>query len=382
MKKYDLLILGNGFDLACKYKTSYSSFYDFLDIIYKSSEDNVLDNFYACFKELENDVTRNDKIIEFLSLKWKHYKNNIFVQYFLNYKRIFDDWVSFEKELLAIIKSFDILFDNLKKYECSPKIYDYICEFNESSIEYRVFSFIKKCKYYSIDISKHNNHFIFTINELHNLTPMEWIVKIEKYIADFVEYIYHELNRFSFLFLFYLEIITNNISTNISFDFFSNKIITYNYTNIGNIVFSQIESLEICNINGKMIYPVTQGNVNIVFGFNTDVKFKIKLLDILTKSSQRAAKNTDFTKLHCYLPEKKNNQEKSICVYGHSLDESDKDSLAIIFESFNEPNIDIYYLNYSSLLSIISNLKIILGTSKFNKYTASGKINYIQVNKS
>lgn len=378
MKKYDLLIVGNGFDLACKYYTSYSSFYDFLNIISNSKDDKILNDFYWIFENLKNDEKRNEKLINFKFEKWKHYKNNIFVQYFVKYTNIFDNWVSFEKELLVIIKAFDNLFDKLKKYESKDILYDFICEFNESSDEYRVFSFIKNCKYYAIDERLSHKDFLFSINDLHRLDPVKWNIQVDIYIDKFIEYIYDELNKFSYIFMFYLEIVTNDIQNEIEFEFISDKIINYNYTNICYNILSKKGDINICNINGKLLSPISEKNPNIVFGFNVDVKFKNKKLDLLSKSSQRVAKNTDYNRLYSFLPNKKNNHEKSICIFGHSLDEADKDSLSIIFESFNEPRIDIYYLDESAKLSLITNLKLILGISKFNKFNANGKINFIK----
>lgn len=377
MRNYDILILGNGFDLACGYKTAYDDFYNFLKLATNTDTTIYLSNFNTLFPQINIDYAQ-ELLVKFKNLIDNDYKENIFIQYFLNYNASLNSWVAFEKELLCIVKGYDAFFEALKKYDSAGS---YCCDFTwrvkNNSEALRLFIFIKSCKYYQLEnIIKEPNvtQFDFSIIELNNLTSIQWQVEVEKYIDNFIDYLYEELKAFSDLFAIYLHIVTLQNLNDTEFNFRADKIVNFNYTSTYNKKLSAKEDIEICYINGSIEVETD----NIVFGFNSDESFKNSGLDMLSKSSQRIYKQTDFIKLKKYLPD-----EKEVCyeikigVYGHSLDNADKDTLNMIFTAYKDVIIDIYYLNDKSKKTLIGNLKNILTQSKFNALSANNQINFI-----
>lgn len=110
----NILILGNGFDLAHGLKTSYEDFLDFLHKagIYSrvyTNKESVPDIFFG-----EN--VDNLKIYLHVS---EYLRSNIWYQYFYNIRKsnqlIGITWIDFEKEILHIIKYFDNAFSDLNE---------------------------------------------------------------------------------------------------------------------------------------------------------------------------------------------------------------------------------------------------------------------------
>lgn len=377
MKRYDLLILGNGFDLACGYKTSYEDFYKFLKLAFNYNTTQFLSNYNTILPQIAYDCAK-DLLVKFKNLVDNDCKENIFVKYFLNYNSSLNSWVAFEKELLSIAKSYDAFFETLKNYD---KVGPYCNDFNwcikNNSEALRVFSFLNSCKYYQIiDVFEGTSvtSFDFSIRELSGLNAIQWQVETEKYIDKFIDYLYDELNAFSELFAIYLRIVTLQKLDDIEFNFRAYKIVNFNYTNTYNKMLFGEEEIEVCYLNGSIVCE----SDNIVFGFNSDENFKNSGLDILSKSSQRMDKQTDFLKLKKFLPDEKESWfDLKIGIYGHSLDKADKDTLNMIFTSYKNATIDIYYLNDKSKKTLISNLKNILTQSKFNALSANRQINFI-----
>lgn len=377
MRNYDLLILGNGFDLACGYKTSYDDFYNFLKLAVKANTSVFLTNFNSQFPQIQYECAQ-ELLIKFKNLIDNDFKENIFIKYFLNYNANLNSWVAFEKELLCIVKGYDAFFEALKNYDRAGS---YCCDFTwkvkNNSEALRLFIFIKSCKYYQLEniINDPNvTQFDFLITELTNLTPIQWRVEVEKYIDNFIDYLYEELKAFSELFAVYLHIVTLQDPNNEEFNFKADKIINFNYTNTYNKKHKSEKEVDVCYLNGSITGEID----NIVFGFNSDENFKNSGLDILSKSSQRIDKLTDFTTLKKFLPEETAIwSEFKIGVYGHSLDKADKDTLNMIFSNYKNATIDIYYLNDKSKKALISNIKNILSQSKFNVLSANQQINFI-----
>ena len=118
---YDLLIVGNGFDLAHKLHTSYADFYNFMkfSVEYETKRSfikNIEDYFKITYSpELDN------LGMDFLSAKIGKRKDNFFVNYFCKYITVFDSWNGFESELREILIALDYLLDNLNYDNYSPR---------------------------------------------------------------------------------------------------------------------------------------------------------------------------------------------------------------------------------------------------------------------
>lgn len=123
----NILVVGNGFDLAHGLPTSYRdfiSFVNYVELFYGSSEEDI--NIYkeaADFKRLHIDIqnylvntlliNKDDKLInELINLS----SNNIWIKYFKKCikknKLKGENWIDFESEITKVVKSLEYL----KKY--------------------------------------------------------------------------------------------------------------------------------------------------------------------------------------------------------------------------------------------------------------------------
>lgn len=389
MTDYDLLIVGNGFDIACGYKTSYQDFYELM----KAASEKEEQEFYAYFEKENSNIELETAKSRGLSIFYNEInstlKSNIFINYFLAYNTVFESWVAFETELTNIINAFDNFFEALKKYTPKTSVYDFTYSVTPNSIDDIVFSLIKRCAFFSQeDCKPHSHTFCFYINDLHNIRGVLWVNKVNNYISVFCDYIYTELNKFSNLFSTYLNIITaiEPTKTASQFGFRVAKTICFNYTKTCELVF-KTSGTSLCYLNGKINYRNNLTELlisNIIFGTN-EASFKNKGLDKLTKSSQRLLKETDYNNLAEILTNAEKewyentwNEKISICIYGHSLSIADKDTLQMVLNKFKKLSIYIYYLNDKAKEELVANLKVILTPKKVSELNSSNCLKFIK----
>lgn len=94
--KNNVLVIGNGFDLAHGLKTSYNNFWD-------------------CAREyLNKDINELEKDyeIEFARLA----KENGFIRYFLEYTNAVPGWVDLERLIRSIINEFEVFIEDSNHY--------------------------------------------------------------------------------------------------------------------------------------------------------------------------------------------------------------------------------------------------------------------------
>ena len=286
---YDLLIVGNGFDIACGYKTSYQDFYELM----KVASEKIEEEFYAYFERenpnIELETAKSRGLSIFYNEINNRLKSNIFINYFLAYNTVFESWVAFETELTNIINAFDNFFEALKKYTPRNLIYDFVYSVEPNSIDDIVFSLIQRCEFFNQENSnKDANTYRFKISYLNGIKGVLWVRKVTEYINNFCDYIYTELNKFSNLFSTYLNIFTAHkpSKTASKFGFQTDYAISFNYTKTCELVFKS-SLASICYLNGKISCPNKVTKLltsNIIFGTN-EASFKNNGLDKLTKSS-------------------------------------------------------------------------------------------------
>lgn len=88
----NILVIGNGFDLAHGMHTKYEHFIDYIKTNSYISDTTLSENFRS---EFTNIISSNG-----------------FIKYFLDYNRVVPGWVDFEHEILNITHQFTYFFDN------------------------------------------------------------------------------------------------------------------------------------------------------------------------------------------------------------------------------------------------------------------------------
>ncbi len=330
----NLLIVGNGFDLAHKFKTSYT---DFLNCF------NVDDTVYI------NSTSYN-------------MTNNAFYKYLNNIKNKRGYWIDVETAISDIVKYVEkikkgFIFIEDKTYSSkelntlfgeersqfidifSPQIYiegstcDYkitIESFNTAlkKLEYDLDSFTKALEDYLIMIEEQD-------------------ISSEKIILTDIKNIQEKITH----------------------------ILSFNYTNTFKILYTDDISNEYIDfIHGRL------GKHNLVLGISETLPTEEENIELsciyFKKYFQRIFKKTG-AKYADWLDDKNGTNFDTVYIYGHSLDITDKEILSRIINDVDHvKKIVIFYHNETHYRQEISNLVKILDKNTFLKYVAEHRIEF------
>ena len=357
----NILIIGNGFDLAHGLATKYSDFLSYCHQIdlNKLSDDNTLS---------------------------KSLKMNFWLSHFLlRSKEIGETWIDFEEEILSAITQ---ISRSARRYLVSPRMlaflnnnndktqYVFIPKLfwnirpNEMSSAY-MFSLLE----HSIDISQHSTYFKQQLCNLANESK-EYILfqdkshseqtnVLFKNINGFVNYVYDELRRFTDALEYYLYLINKTapayyyfIRDKITFS----NVISFNYTKTFERLYPDNSQKTIYlhgNING-----MGTNESNIVLGTRSFNKpdDPSDMFSIFKKSHQRQRYNTikDYQLLLRNLS-LTGDRRDTISIFGHSLNYTDRFLLNNILSANSKAFINIYYHNLSSKIRLIDSIYALLG---------------------
>jgi len=325
----DILILGNGFDLAHGLKTRYT---DFLDYWRKN---NGLDNVWL-----------------------KHFVNR--------QKQLGDKWIDLEEEIYNVIKEVNKSTNRYNK--------------NFVSVLY-IFS-----RYYdkNFDLSKISNGFSESPNrditdekeyEFLDINGEEFFCYFKTY-KGLINFLYDQLRDFTKQFNNYLLLkVVPNIS-NSQYDFGlpldkTIRVLNFNYTDTFERLYNPI------NLHLKHKYIYVHGKVcdsdecNLILGTKSfynhlpnDLKEEINVeFNVFKKHNQRHRYGT-IEAYQDLLKELKNPLKiisPTFHVIGHSLDDADHNILRHIFKVKDNSTIKIYYHNQEALERLINNITEIIG---------------------
>lgn len=363
-----ILILGNGFDLAMKRKTSYEHFVEFANNLFP-----VTDN------QLKEFLDENNINIE-------EYKDNYYLR-FINENRstLGENWCNLEimiSQLAEAIEYFkknpDILYSKGKDYLkaiYSKQFHEFlICQENFTSKffiaeifnEFFIVSEWNKLKR-RVALSELNEKFIY---HLELLTAL-----LEIYLS-YRDYVDFEINKIS-----PVETALNAID-NIS----ESSVISFNYTHTPNKLYNI--SLEKTHfIHGEIDLNRSKSEINtMVFGIEDKGNDVNSDLVPYQKYYQRVVKETGNLYEKYFISTKLSEWggavPKNIIVFGHSVDPLDKEIFEKCFEiadlkRYNYRFIFTYY-NESAKRSIVKNLAIILGKDKLVELTGNKNVVFIK----
>lgn len=338
----DILVIGNGFDLAHELPTRYTDFLNFINGFsryyrynnrkFHKNEINTevkkyIDNLYT----FSSDSMAKQIVQEIAEL----IKDNVWIKYFNNIN-INEGWVDFESEISKVIQTLDSMRLAVKreikkgKNKVDMKSYQQVILHNFG---------IKSGNVRLENLLQVKNKCIFDLNRLTRC--------LEIYLSDYV-------NSYPVKFKIY------DIK-NIQVD----KVLSFNYTNTYERVYNNYgeQKIEYDYIHGKANIFNSLDECNLVLGIdeylqdddrdndNEYIQFK--------KFYQRIYKRTGCAYLNWI------NQAKdlNIYIYGHSLDIADRDILVKLFNSENA-KVTIFYHNKAALEGQIINLVKVIGQDK------------------
>ena len=337
----NILVIGNGFDLAHKLPTTYGDFLGFVQNFQEYQRDNMPqdDTFYSYFKKLHEEETDIFNEID------KLVSNNFWLKHFIKVfkKRCREGktgWIDFESEISIIIQSFDSERLRLKNKVSTPKpntnimqsLNDIIYERNFSPDNYKK----RKCQLYE---------------DLNRLTRC-----LEIYLSDYIK-----IDMCKPLKVIQNLIIDGGIS--------------FNYTNTFEKIYCKIfPHVKYDYIHGKAKINGNVNNCNLVLGIDeylqTEQRDKDNEFIQFKKFFQRIYKRTGNQYID-WLDDM-NNRPLNIYVYGHSLDVTDADIFRRLILA-NHAKTHIFYHNQEALGNQIANLVKIIGEEKLIQFTDGSK---------
>ena len=363
----NILIIGNGFDLAHKLPTKYTDFLDFLENVRILKEempqnleqlsDKIDENLRQyLFNSNSSRLDINSKHQNYITEMYELSKDNLWITWFnqerkLN-KTLGKYWIDFEAEISKVIQKIESTL-----LELSP-IEECIDNYNELRFElnkYPIFNlFINKI--YDIDKSDEIN--------------MERIT----------EKLHNDLNKLIRCFEIYLEDFVKNIDiSQLSLDIYNlnvDKILTFNYTNTYQKLY--YTDVDCDHIHGKADINNNIESDNMVLGIddylNEDEKFTNTNFIEFKKYYQRLIKGTncDYKKWIDEINQTKSFTKHNVYIFGHSLASTDRDVLLDFIEN-EKTIITIYYNNSNQYSDQICNLVHLIGPDKLNEWVHQAK---------
>lgn len=370
----NILIIGNGFDLAHKLPTKYTDFLDFLGNVRILKEempqnleqlsDKIDENLRQyLFNSNSSHLDINSKHQNYITEMYELSKDNLWITWFnqerkLN-KTLGKYWIDFEAEISKVIQKIESTL-----LELSP-IEECIDNYNElrfNLYKYPIFDFFIN-KIYEIDTSDEIN--------------MEQIT----------ERLHNDLNKLIRCFEIYLEDFVKNIDiSQLSLDIYNlnvDKILTFNYTNTYQKLY--YTDVDCDHIHGKADINNNIENDNMVLGIddylNEDEKFTNTNFIEFKKYYQRLIKGTncDYKKWIDEINQTKSFTKHNVYIFGHSLASTDRDVLLDFIEN-EKTIITIYYNNSNQYSDQICNLVHLIGPDKLNEWVhqAKPKIKFVK----
>lgn len=365
----NILVIGNGFDLAHGLPTRYDDFLNFVEdfIEYKvTNECNM--RFLDYFKSLnETNINLYDQIDGLI-------EDNRWLNYFLTLREnkvLLNKltWIDFESEISKVIKTFDEYRNKL----ISEKVFENEqMRIDEHSFDVLHYILEKKEKIIQIDclLSLEN------IRELKEelITDLNRLIRcLEIYLDDYVRKNYFDkLQKIKFIEALKID-----------------KILTFNYTNTYEHVYGK-SNINFDYIHGKADIKHNLNSCNLVLGIDEYLGENEKNSNIefiqFKKFFQRIYKGTgclykDWIKFYTEQKGKtpKIPHELNLYFIGHSLDVTDKDILKELI-LFDEANTTIYYHNQEALGRMIANLVKVIGEDELIRRTGGSNacIKFVQ----
>ncbi len=354
----NILVIGNGFDLAHNLKTSYKDFLTFAKCVMEKdlwlgNDSDLIKGYPAEFVSFINTCNKTrvfpESKIDFLQEFTKLTKGNLWIEHFMNIHPK-EGWVDFEKEISLTIQEMDWY---------RKKLSDDKVVLNNS------FRLLKPDYFRNPEELGLNSLFDLKkrlLKDLNNLT-----LALELYLAYFVEGV--QLKG---------TIKKRDDVVRLG----CGKLISFNYTNtfekiydtrFQNEDFARFFYKEEYNyIHGKVKKEPSPKTCNLVLGIgeylggpekdddNYFVEFKKFFQRIYKKTGSKYKKWLSYVEQNNKNRNEKDKEILDVYFYGHSLDVTDKDIIRDLI-TFETAKTTIFYHNREALESYISNLVKILG---------------------
>ena len=352
----NILVIGNGFDLAHGLPTSYKEFLKF-----------VLESADMCSRFQKNGLGDKESASAVAEIK-EMIKDNFWINHFEKVSECGENWIDFETEISKVIQEIDAVRKLINEARRNP---------------------MEEAKYY-IEIENQYAGFSekFSLDDVWDNPKGMQLVK---------ENLLRDLNRLTHCLEIYLCQYVNKIEINgkeieMLKNLQINHVLSFNYTNTFERIYGNCrDGVKYHFIHGKADIKNNADTCNMILGIdeyltdterdsdNEFIEFK--------KFFQRIYKGTgaEYKKwIHRTERKKKefptaHYEADEIYILGHSLDVSDKDVLSEILLCPNA-NVHIIYHNKKALADKIANVVKIIGQDKLieKSYSENPQIDFIE----
>lgn len=379
----NLLLVGNGFDLAHGLLTKYENF------LYVMKEWNT---FYDAFLNERANVKRREKgemsfwdflpkgpdnILEFASkMDIQHIeqlgdivKHNSWIYYYCNCEAEIDGWIDFEKEIYPVIELFEFIFD-----------YDYELEYGRDGSA-NISIPLEKCSAKIVKMAGYWDKYIGigyqSLYVKREYTAPNYGILKKKILSD----LRREFDEFVKAFEIYLAEFVNkrdNVKKLKQIeDIGVTTVISFNYTLTEKLY--GVKEEDVHHIHGILREDLSSGKNNMVMGVNRQDKTNMDFI-YFVKYFQRIQKASGVK--YKELIQKRTQDGNMIHtayvlhIYGHSLDETDEDILKYVIGDRNAyggfdlkpEQVVIYYYDDADYEQKVINLIKLYGRPIVEKY--------------
>ena len=335
----DILILGNGFDLAHDLKTSYKDFLSFCQ--------NSTNNF--CYHEC--------------------YEKNLWMKHFISKQNILGEkWIDLEKEIYYVIQRL-----NIRNF-----LYPQVLTLNMTDKEFFIDKMELREPYYNEKLSKDG-----LVEEFYSYIINFYFENKN----DLIHLLYKQLREFTKTFEQYLkEIVMPNINKSKKYSLQINRgcisLLNFNYTDTCERLYKINFNSNNWGIKTKAVYVHgkinNEDDCNLVLGtHNFDNKQIPVEFNIFKKHHQRHRYGTidSYQELLNELKYPTKIYTPIFHIIGHSLDETDHSILRHILLANKKSVIKIYYHDEEALARMQSNIDLIIGEEE-----VMAKVRFIKQN--
>ena len=310
----DILILGNGFDIAHKLPTKYSDFLNY------------------CREKFNGGQSTE----------------NVWIKHFLNKTLEGENWIDFEKEIYNVITNLSKLtyFKNNVLKECCEGI---------------VFGVQKS---YKLNFDEYAEYF----------REPRYMLGVECYnvpVGNFIDFLYSQLREFIKEFKIYLKEKIEPKSTTMNFNMPLQerkflRVLSFNYTN----TFEQLYDRKTGYSSLRPRYIYVHGSINssvdneLILGTQSFSNDNISAeFNVFKKHNQRHKYGSieAYQDLLNEIKDPRRIDKTVFHVIGHSLEESDHNILRHLFKAKDNAEINIYYHNEEAQKRMMNNIDLIIG---------------------
>lgn len=351
----NVLVLGNGFDIAHSLPTKYTDFILFLKVINKCNQGECINDIIQIYNQKMNELLKEwilnqeNAYIEKYKNKFKDVETNCWYEYFnnkINYEdNIAGKWIDFESEISDVSKKILLIYEGInggyRKKKPKPSIYI------KEDFEFKNIEELMRYQY--MGYSGIETIFKFNLNGLN----------------AFVKKLIDDLHKFINILNYYMTIvndITKRYGTRIDLPYHTyriDKIISFNYTNTYRILYDKkFLNDDIFFIHGKATYPECASD-NLVLGAADnnwkpdDNSYCIEL----NKTFQRLYQETSAKYFHFVNRIIKNKESINLYIYGLAMGMADVMLLKKLLDKCD--NTTIYYhgeFSHNNVMKILFSL--------------------------